>query len=1569
VFQNAITFNGENHFVGKLAVELLTEFENEVLALQEKVYKDCVKRIHHSPASSLPSSCSSSSSSSSSSFSFSSSSIAASSSSSSSSNSSTCCPSNPCLLCGERCLKFETPILFCHGGNCHQRIRKNTFYFITPDGSALWCQKCHSSLSPILIDYVSHDGNEEKPLLKKHLLKRKFDEEIVEEWIQCYNCSLYYHSICSLYKKKLNEPSSSSSSSCFQYPALSSITATATAAAAVVPTPRQRSNSKRGGMKKSTSTTTISASSSLDSEDGKEKRGPVIYPVSAFLCPFCILEKNAYFSTIPDEESGEGSALSLKKKGGKDSESSFSPRSTVSRTVSPSLENGNNYVVKIEEKLEIKQALTSKLDERGEKERRFEEENSSLEIIKMDVTIEEEEEEVNNSDTEDTAAFIVVNTIPLESSNEVSDNRQDSQVKREEEDDDDEEESTITPMMIIEEEMKTNEETSSLFFDSSQTSPLPPPLSLASPSPSLATSLTDNQSTIQHQQDPYYQWKASTLPSSKLSVFLEEMVRCTLLSSGYSSEVASSITIRVTSNTQRSMEVPKALLDNIKGSGRRGSVRLPEAMNYGQKCIQLFQSIDGIDVCLFCLYCHEFDNSACHPNASSVYIAYLDSIDYFRPITARSLVYQEIVTGYLIWSQGRGFSRCHIWACPPQRGDSFIFWCHPSHQKTPSRDRLNSWYNTILTRCKSLGVTCRISHLWELYFKKYNQRDGSLEGSTEVNGEGNSSCSIRKREAAKRSFVGSGKAKESSSSHVKKYRKMNEKGSSSSSSSSKRLASGVGIELTSSASSENVSLDGEEWFSIEGDSEEGDNDQLSSSLHPSLSSSSLSPSLSSNPFTCPPVFEGDYWVMEFLKLHRIQHQKCRLFGEQNSASNYRKCRDIIKSLIGRPHAVAFRQPVDPVVLCIPTYSLIVKSPMDLGTVREKVRSNIYGNVMEFVKDVRLTFSNAKLFNPEGHVVHIQANLLGIEFEKSLEQSFHEDYLTTAMDRPFTEFLSLCKMVCTSASSDSSSSTNRREKPPLKPSLSSSSSSLAIPGNSALPTTGSIFPSFSASASFDENDDEKKRNKLLNHLTSVASSDALSIASLNLLPLTPRVERRVSSAELTTTTTTAVAGRQGIAQRSEEEIREGFQRLTSQESFSLQRSPKSVIDDLQSQQHRSQSANGSRSQTPSLDDDSDSTHHPRKPLLPRIVSDESTPLLSSSNSSILQLTASSSILSLPNLNIIVPLPELSMTSFPSFGFASQIATTTAGSQISSVSSTTSFTSSSSPFNDNDSLSICNNSEMGGITTSMGRDGDSVMSGVTTIATERETMSFPFSHNNQPQVHIVNQPVTDLPSLTTHHEEQGEEEEEPSLELNNRSMTSLYSDLAKAVHRLNDDLFVINFNPLNVSALKAFSSLSDKALSLLASLSPDTSDPDPLVTSPLIDTRYSFLEICQFNHYQFDSLRRAKYSSLMMLYYLHNPSDQTYRPTCSSCSSFISELRWHCEICPHERPGTHYELCRNCKDKLSKQYCIEINNNPVTNSKSGGGMVRRASAMDGDDANSGEMLFHPHPLTPYRISLLR
>eukprot|EP00501_MAST-03F_sp_TOSAG23-6_P000346 GSMAST32.ASY1.ANO1.353.1 assembled CDS len=79
-------------------------------------------------------------------------------------------------------------------------------------------------------------------------------------------------------------------------------------------------------------------------------------------------------------------------------------------------------------------------------------------------------------------------------------------------------------------------------------------------------------------------------------------------------------------------------------------------------------------------------------------------------------------------------------------------------------------------------------------------------------------------------------------------------------------------------------------------------------------------------------------------------------------------------------------------------------------------------------------------------------------------------------------------------------------------------------------------------------------------------------------------------------------------------------------------------------------------------------------------------------------------------------------------------------------------------------------------------------------------------------------------------------------------------------------------------------------------PNTEDPDEMMESEFLGTRQAFLTLCQGNHYQFDQLRRAKHSTMMVLYHLHNPTAPAFVHTCNDCQTDImSGFRYHCNVC--------------------------------------------------------------------------
>jgi len=87
--------------------------------------------------------------------------------------------------------------------------------------------------------------------------------------------------------------------------------------------------------------------------------------------------------------------------------------------------------------------------------------------------------------------------------------------------------------------------------------------------------------------------------------------------------------------------------------------------------------------------------------------------------------------------------------------------------------------------------------------------------------------------------------------------------------------------------------------------------------------------------------------------------------------------------------------------------------------------------------------------------------------------------------------------------------------------------------------------------------------------------------------------------------------------------------------------------------------------------------------------------------------------------------------------------------------------------------------------------------------------------------------------------------------------------------------------------------------------DTRDPDDAIESEFFDTRQAFLSLCQGNHFQFDALRRAKHSSMMVLYHLHNPSEPAFVSSCNMCQGEVpAGSGWRCTVCPD------YDMCDAC-----------------------------------------------------------
>ena len=131
-----------------------------------------------------------------------------------------------------------------------------------------------------------------------------------------------------------------------------------------------------------------------------------------------------------------------------------------------------------------------------------------------------------------------------------------------------------------------------------------------------------------------------------------------------------------------------------------------------------------------------------------------------------------------------------------------------------------------------------------------------------------------------------------------------------------------------------------------------------------------------------------------------------------------------------------------------------------------------------------------------------------------------------------------------------------------------------------------------------------------------------------------------------------------------------------------------------------------------------------------------------------------------------------------------------------------------------------------------------------------------------------------------------------------------------------------------------------------------DPDPTMDSPFFHTRQAFLNLCQGNHYQFDQLRRAKHSSMMILWHMHHPLAPSFVHACNNCAAaIISGHRWSCSVCDE------FDLCKDCHEKVGGSHEHKLTQLPVCGVE---GTEAAAAAAQAHQAATG--------LIPRELSLL-
>ncbi|GBG24663.1 Histone acetyltransferase HAC5 [Hondaea fermentalgiana] len=237
-----------------------------------------------------------------------------------------------------------------------------------------------------------------------------------------------------------------------------------------------------------------------------------------------------------------------------------------------------------------------------------------------------------------------------------------------------------------------------------------------------SVNMSSPQETVQgvlRDADPW----ADSLPHTAMGAYLEDQVRKVACAQA-SQEFADSITLRVVSSRDVVTEYEARALRWIEAQRKScgdayAGTDFARRFPCRSKTVLLFRRIDGIDVLCFVLYVQEYGASCPAPNKGCIYVSYLDSVAYIEPAGLRTALYQEVMVSYFRWCKARGFETCYIWACPPQRGDAYILYCHPKWQRSPGIERLRKWYAQIVQTCKDEGVVLAETNYYDKHLSQF----------------------------------------------------------------------------------------------------------------------------------------------------------------------------------------------------------------------------------------------------------------------------------------------------------------------------------------------------------------------------------------------------------------------------------------------------------------------------------------------------------------------------------------------------------------------------------------------------------------------------------------------------------------------------------------------------------------------------------------------------------------------------------------------------------------------------------------------------------------------------------
>ncbi|XP_055320942.1 bromodomain and WD repeat-containing protein 3 isoform X2 [Sitodiplosis mosellana] len=109
-------------------------------------------------------------------------------------------------------------------------------------------------------------------------------------------------------------------------------------------------------------------------------------------------------------------------------------------------------------------------------------------------------------------------------------------------------------------------------------------------------------------------------------------------------------------------------------------------------------------------------------------------------------------------------------------------------------------------------------------------------------------------------------------------------------------------------------------------------------------------------------------------------------GSSGSGDWRDKCRQVLEIIWNHEDSEPFREPVD--TIDHPDYLQVIDTPMDLRTVKEDLLGSNYQSKMEFLKDVRMIFTNSRHYNtnPRSRIYTMTLRLSNL-FEEQMKKIF------------------------------------------------------------------------------------------------------------------------------------------------------------------------------------------------------------------------------------------------------------------------------------------------------------------------------------------------------------------------------------------------------------------------------------------------------------------------------------------------------------------------------------------------------------------------------------------------------